>query len=477
MKRFFYIFLCFLCVFGIPFSSFAEKKEENDVNYSIERTVDYFDSFKESLSSEKDSSKIQKTPFGSIQLFSASTGTLGMKKLMFALNVDIFKAGQLYHPLLNFKSVQNVKENFAFYPIETPLSPKEGIYYTRNVALPFVIEIQDENQPVSFDLNFHAKWCQQDICQDIHYVVPFHIDSGYNYFSKYSAFVMEAFRVLPETTHNIDIYSYTEDSFWISFNMDEDLKNPVFMLLNNQNQPMPYTIVSEQINGKQAVFVIQTENLKEIKNVVIETNGNVYSLKMNMQQKNPPQLNELVQKKRSYPVYLWILFFIFSPTLVLLFSSDYRNEITAPITLKKQIFGVLGGILSGIVIYSVWPYTYLENSKIWLAFGCILFIVLSYKRFILSNYAYGLLTAILPYFSLLKGLNISIPTLKKELALFFVILAFVNILPLVVLLCKPIGAVKFSKALKRSDVKPWKYPFILDFILFVIVFMLHLFKR
>ena len=475
MRRFFLIFLSFFLVFLLFSVANAGQNDKNTTFFSIDETVNYFDSFKQSLSSKVSESKRIETAFGDIQIFSDATGTLNTNTLLFVLDIRIANPGKLLNPHLELKSATNVADASFFYPVSLPISPQDGIAYYKATAIPFWINVKEKNQAVSFDLTFQATWCQENDCVLQDYTIPFALNPEYNYHSQYAAFIINAFRLLPKKAPDdkIRAHLYKDDSLWVFLGEEKWMSaNPTFLLLDKDNMPIKYTYVSHD----SPLFILQTDKAKLVKDIIIQIDENVYRQELNLTKQDLPEIKNISLQTKKIPFYVWMLFYFFSPVIVLLFTLEFRNEIVVRPILKRQIIGISFGVLSGIVIYSVFPYTYLINSKLWAFFGFCLFLALSVKRYQLTSYAYGLLAAIVPYFVLLTGNDIYVPTTELELLSFFVKLTLLNIWLFILLYFKPIIAVRLSQGLKRSYTKINAWPFIIDTVLFAIVLCSLLFK-
>ena len=471
MKRFFCIFFVFFFIFACyTGASFASESFFDSITSDFD-----IDSAIQSLSSAENTPDQIETPFGRMQVLPSDSGTKNVSIVHFALQINIEQKGILSQIDLSFQNTQNVKKEHVYYPVTFPLVSNTELSYDKDVVIPFTAKIIDDGKEIMFDLIITAMWCDANsICQKQEYSIPIKVNGGKNYFSNYSSYILDSFRSvpLPATKEQIQIHPASNKTFWILINLSNDLqKKPKIVLFNAKNQIIPYAEKSFTSDKSAGIFVLQTDQLQQVSNVIIKTDYHIYSQHINQTQQAIPTIQSLHTTQNHIPVLVWLIFLLISPAFNLFLRLDIRNQIIAPTILNRHIIELFCGILCGCFIYFVCPFDYLNNSILWYVFCCLIFayLLLCYTR--VSIFAHGILTAILPYFVLMKLLRLTIPQNFTSLLLFFIILGIVDILPFLILRIKGSFAASISQKMQKTNAKVYRYPLIADLAIFILILL------
>ena len=420
-----------------------------------------------------------KTDYGKIRLLSRESGTKGLDKILVALEVVINPEIIIKEPILKLTQTHNVESYDTFIPLSLPLNETKGLTYEKEAVFPILLKIQRNDIPVKIEAEFIVQYCTEEICRSDSQKVSFGISSGYNYFTPFSNFIDYSFRFIPTPASQDQIQAglLSDKTFWVTLQLPRTIQNPVFLFLDGQTSiPIAYSKIQDEIDENRALFVFRTEENITDRKIILYFSGKNQLFTQTMELKKSVFPAFLSKEKDSQPpFYLWIIFLFLSPCLCLLLQQSPKNEIIAKETTAKNILGIIFGTLCGILIYSYFPYSTLSTSVLWLLFGFLLFCYLGTFSYPVTHFGYGILSAIVPFFSFFKNNEVAIPTTLNALTCFFCILSFLNVLPFIVFLIKPYWLVKMGNIFKNQPKIKLRFSFFLDAILFGVMLLFALF--
>ena len=480
-----YFFLFFLCITFI-FCGYANplKAEENSAKSAFESLTltDFIENTTQQsslLTQNKGIGVWKETPYGKIRLLSRESGTDSLKQVLMVLEVYIKPGTILKNTDLKVEQMQNVKDYRLLTPVNPPLYKDEGLTYKKTAVFPILIHLTESNRSVQISVEFNAQFCKDGVCDFNSQSTALHVPNGPNYFTPLSSFIDYSMKFVPTvaTGDQIQIGTLSDNAFWVMLNLPQKIQNPNFLFLNAQTrQNIPYTQIQSNIDDKKALFVFRTdENIQDKEITLFLENGRYLFTKTTkfINSDIPPFIPASSSDK--LPFSLWVAFLLLSPCLCLLLQQRARNEIVARPIIIRNIIGIIFGILCGVPIYLLYSYSALESSVLWLSFGFLLFLFLGIFAYPITSFGYGLLTAIIPFFPILKNASVPVPVTFNELMYFFSWLAVLNILPFLVFLIKPYWLVKMGFIFREEYDFRLRFAFFLDAILFGFLLLITLF--
>ena len=481
MRYFFYLFLLILSVlspkssFLWGYSAYAQTPSNMDKFISFATDVSHKRS---PFSESKGIGEWVDGKYAQIRLISSDSGTKDLKHLWMALEVKLTSGVKMKRPILSVKESKNVQDSRYFWPISLPLYPAEGLLYTYSTTFPLEITVQKENYPVSIQIALTADFCALECTQET-ILANLTIPAGPNYYTPYSSSIRRSLEFTPNiaTENQLQFALLSSDLLWIKVNLPEKIENPSFLILNEENKkPIDYTLLHTMIKDNQGLFTLKTREKIDNSSLLIfmHAQNQMWQISGVASKKTiPPILS--VSKSNKLPLYLWMFFMLMLPSFVLFIKQKPKHEIIAQKENFKNMIFVLIGTLCGTLIYWFYPYSVLINNYIWLIFCIFMFAILGYFSYPITAFGYGILNALVPFFSFFERAEVPIPTSFFELINFFAILSVIAVLPFLICIFKPIFSVRLGKSLNKNMPISFRFPMWLDMILFVYLFLMRLF--